>query len=410
MALRLPLFILAFFLVILTRLVRPFVVVRIGILDIGRIGGLYLGDWYLSEKACGKHQGRYFDWFYFVKSTNHVNKQWEKMWLRVLPVFPWTMLAQSIERLNKWFPGHENHRIPNSDVMATREEHANYLAGKDSKVYSNYNQRLECILESAQANLSFTETEKAYGEKELRQLGIPPDKTFICFHNRDSAFLDSTKNEFNWRYHDFRDSSVVNYLSGANEMTKRGYYAIRLGAKVKERIEIENPYIIDYTCSGMRTDFLDIYLLSKCRFILCSDTGISFPSEVFKRPLVYVNWTMLLRIPFYTAHGLIIFKKFFLQNENRYMSFSQTMNLEFGGKDTNEIFNRLNLRLIENTPEEILAVTIEMEERLNGNWQTTPEDEELQECFWALFGPDKLKSPDLRIGAEFLRQNRKLLN
>jgi putative glycosyltransferase (TIGR04372 family) len=91
------------------------------------------------------------------------------------------------------------------------------------------------------------------------------------------------------------------------------------------------------------------------------------------------------------------------------MSFSEIINLEFGGNDTNEIFASLNLELIENTSEEILDVTVEMVERLNGTWKTTEEDEELQERFWALFGPDKLKSPDLRIGTEYLRQNKDLL-
>ena len=91
------------------------------------------------------------------------------------------------------------------------------------------------------------------------------------------------------------------------------------------------------------------------------------------------------------------------------MSFSEIINIEFGGNDTNEIFARLNLELVENTPDEIHAVTIEMDEQLNGTWETTEEDEKLQQRFWDLFGPDKLKSPDLRIGAEYLRQNKDLL-
>ena len=105
---------------------------------------------------------------------------------------------------------------------------------------------------------------------------------------------------------------------------------------------------------------------------------------------------------------LFIFKKFYLKDENRNLSFSEIMNLEFGGFDTNEIFSKLNLELIENTPDEIRAVTIEMDERLNNTWVTTKEDEELQKRFWALFGPDKLKSPNLRIGAEYLRENKEL--
>jgi len=369
--------------------------------DIGRIGGQYCENLYLSEKACGKHQVGYLDLFYFVESTNHVNRQWEKMWSRVLPIFHWAKLLESVEILNKWFPGHEEHQIQDHDVMPA--------TGRAPEDYSRYNQRLECILGLRHPNLSFTVAEDVRGEKELLQLGIPSGSSFICFHNRDSVFMDKVKKDYDWRYHNFRDSSIHNYLDAAEEMTERGYYAVRLGAKVNEIVDSNNPKIIDYASNGMRTDFLDIYFSARCRFILCSDTGISFPAEVFKRPLVYVNWTSTLRVPVYAKYGLVIFKKFFLKNKNRYMSFSEIMSLEFGGKNTNEIFSELNLELIENTPEEIHTVTIEMDERLKGTWQTTPEDEKLQERFWALFGPDKLKSPDLHIGAEYLRENQELL-
>ena len=159
----------------------------------------------------------------------------------------------------------------------------------------------------------------------------------------------------------------------------------------------------------MRTDFLDIYLSAKCKFIICSDTGISFPAEVFKRPLVYVNWTMILRVPTYATIGLVIFKKFYLQKENRFLKFSEIISLDFGGNDTNEIFSNLGLKLIENTPEEIRAVTIEMDERLNDNWQSSQEDEDLQKRFWELLGPGKLKSENFLIGSEYLKNNKELI-
>ena len=91
------------------------------------------------------------------------------------------------------------------------------------------------------------------------------------------------------------------------------------------------------------------------------------------------------------------------------MSFLEIMNLEFGGIDTNETFAKLNIDLIENTPEEICAVTVEMNDRLDGTWQNTREDENLQQRFWALFGLEKLKSPNLRIGADFLRKHKELI-
>jgi len=330
------------------------------------------------------------------------------MWKRVLPVYSFFLL-QYIEIILRFLPYSEIHKIENWE-LPTLKKHVKHLEDSNQGVYTKHNQCIEAVLSSDEPMLSFTANEEALGEKEIQQLGITFDQPFICFHNRDSAYLNDVFKGYDWTYQSFRDSDIQNYVLAAEKMIERGHYAVRLGAVTNDKLKSTKPKLIDYANNGMRTDFLDIYLSAKCRFIICSDTGMSFPAEVFKRPLVYVNWTVILRVPTYASTGLIIFKKFFLKNENRYMTYSEIMNLEFGGRDTNEICSKLGLELIENTPEEIRAVTIEMDERLNGTWETSQEDEELQQRFWKLFGPDKIKSPNLRIGAEFLRQNLDLVN
>ena len=51
-----------------------------------------------------------------------------------------------------------------------------------------------------------------------------------------------------------------------------------------------------------------------------------------------------------------------------------------------------------------------MDERLKGTWQTTEEDEELQQRFWSLFRKSELHGViKARIGGDFLRQNKDLL-
>ena len=66
--------------------------------------------------------------------------------------------------------------------------------------------------------------------------------------------------------------------------------------------------------------------------------------------------------------------------------------------------------LLRDKRKEILALAVEMEERLKGTWQTTPEDEELQRRFWSLFNHSPLHGTLMsHIGAEFLRNNRELL-
>jgi len=407
--LNLPLYILAVPVVMLIRLIRPLILFRMGTVDLGRIGGIYGGDWYLSEKADGKHHGRYLDFFYFGKSTDHVNRQWLKMWRQVLPSVPGTKLWQNVRWLNRLFPGYEKHEIPSPHVYPDLKKWQAYLSDPSSGTIDIYNKRLNSVLKNNRANITFTLEEKEMGRKALENLGIAREKQYICFHTRDSAYLDAVYNKRNWSYHNYRDASIQNSVLAAEEMANRGYAAVRMGAIIKDYIHSSNPQVIDYATSDQRTHFNDIYIGSHCRFFLCSNSGMSVIPEMFRIPVICVNWTIILSISTWVLNGLFIFKKFYLKNEKRYMSFSEIMNLEFGGSDTNEIFAKLNLELIENTPDEIRAVTIEMEERLNGTWESTTEDEILQQQFWALFGPDKLKSPDLRIGTEYLRQNRNLL-
>jgi len=73
-------------------------------------------------------------------------------------------------------------------------------------------------------------------------------------------------------------------------------------------------------------------------------------------------------------------------------------------------FKKRGIEIVENTQEEIFAATNEMEERLSGTWVTKKEDEALQAQFWSLLPSKLLKSPNCRIGAQFLRDNREMLN
>ena len=65
---------------------------------------------------------------------------------------------------------------------------------------------------------------------------------------------------------------------------------------------------------------------------------------------------------------------------------------------------------------EIAALALEVDDRINGMWEPTEEDEYLQRRFWSrfesLFEISRLQHGVLltRIGSEFLRQNRELLD
>ncbi len=379
--------------VLLIRLLKPFVAVRLRGFDIGRIGAMLFADWYLAECNGGMHKEKVWDIFYFVKTTGCIsNRQWLKMYKRVLRVSPFWAFTHMVDKINKRLPGFEGHIIPMNDAVP---RHGQEYKGRQTS---------RCVLNYKKPSISFTPQEEILGQALLRELGIPEGKRFVCFHARDSVYLKSVFFQRDWSYHDYRDSDIQNYVPAIEKLAQEGYYALRMGSVVEQKLSCNNPLIIDYAMSGKRTDFMDVYLGAKCHFFLCSDTGMSIIPEMFRRPVAYVNWVPLLRIPsFYVLRGLIIPKKFYFPKEQRFLSFREIIESELGSAPDGRIFKERGIELIENTHEEITCVVMEMESRLNGTWQTTPEDEDRQRQFWDLFEAYGLKNPGVRIGTDFLR-------
>ena len=84
------------------------------------------------------------------------------------------------------------------------------------------------------------------------------NKNYVCLAVRDENYLNKMEPRGDWSYHDYRNSNIINYLEAADELTKRGYYVLRMGKNNKIKFETNNPMIIDYSFSKYRSDFMDI--------------------------------------------------------------------------------------------------------------------------------------------------------
>ena len=387
-------------LVLLIRLLHPVIKVRFIWLDAGRIGHFDNVNVYLARKINGEFPSNILDIVYFTVSTGQVsNEQYLKMWRRVLhtPPLIFGYLLESIDKINESLPGKKTIYHGRKQFTSDRNKAIN-------------NKITESILRHVDSPISFTSDEHILGGKLLSELGVPRAKEFICFHSRDSAFLESLKLDRYWGYHDFRDSNIRKYLPAVEEIAKRGYYALRMGSHVKESLDVDNPMIIDYASNGSHSDFLDIYLSTNCRFFIISDTGLSNPPEVFRKPIVYVNdflFALLYRLSI--RNCIFIFKKYYLIQEERFLTYAEIAKTDLLYFSSGHEIKKRGIEVVENTQEEILAATIEMEERLSGIWVTKKEDEELQMRFWSLLPTGLSKSPNCRIGAQFLRDNSELL-
>lgn len=368
--------------VLIVRMLRPLILIRFGYLQGDRIGSYALNtEFYLCNCDVDKEKRRKLDIFYHTGPI--CNRQLEKMWNRTMRV---CFMARWLDKANSLLPGGKEHENPIPEIG--RKEGKNIFMP---------------------AHLSFTPDEEQFGMKELRRLGMSDNNPFICFHARDSAYMDAMFADGDWSYHDYRDSNINDYIPVIEELIHKGYFAIRMGAIAKERLNITHPKVIDYAVNG-RTDFLDIYLSAKCEFFVCTSSGIFTLPAIFRKPITWVNFIPLKKIYAQNKDSLFIPKKLWLRKEHRFLSFREIFDSKIGGFIRTQDYEKLGIKIIENTSQEIKAVVVEMNKRLKNKWQTTKEDEEMQKCFWSLFKPKDFKEPALlRIGTEFLRQNKELL-
>jgi putative glycosyltransferase (TIGR04372 family) len=266
------------------------------------------------------------------------------------------------------------------------------------------------LLNDAPPPSSFTKQEEDRGAMLLREMGIPPGSPIVCFHARDKAFLKTLK-AGNWEYHDFRNANIDTYVPAIKELVSRGYYAIRMGKIVNHAFPWQDSHVIDYATSFWRSDFADLYLVSRCRFYIGTSCGFDAVAEFFRKPQVVLNVLPVGNVSSWSLNYLNIPKKLWLTKEQRFLKFQEIIHSEVGLYQEASQYEQAGIEIINNTPEEILDVVIEREERLRGFWKTTDEYEYLQQRFWKLYKPSDIHGVlKARIGSQFLLQNKDLLN
>lgn len=383
----LPLYPIALPFVVFSRFIKPFIQIRYGRIRSDVIGHLaFATEYYLSERHVD--QSRTLDYFYY-ESPELPNKHLPIMYKRVMKIHPFIRYCDHVNRL---LPGSEQHHVNLYDSPC-----------RDTR---NIFMRTPC-------HIKFTNEEIDKGERYLKKTGLKADQNYVCMIARDTAYKNIYQNFINmdWSYHSYRNSDINNYVKAAESLTKENYFVFRIGKGVNGKIETINNKIIDYSNTEDRNDFLDIYLSANCSFFLVGESGLSTVPNVYRVPIVFVNFASIEYVYSWNSNIITIFKKYWLKEEKRFMTFKEIYNSGAGRFLLTEQYEKLGIELIENTPDEILDVSMEMHHRLNNTWETTEEDEVLQKMFW-----DHLPKSELHgeifasIGAAFLRQNRELLN
>ncbi len=352
--------------------------------------------------CCARDEGintpnvNHIDLFYTL--GNICNKQLYTMWKRELNIVPYSVgrILHCMTRLIKIL-----HTItPSLNV------HLINTPQNDRDIHN--------IINSYPAHLKFTQEEKVKGTRWLKENNISVDSKIVLLAIRDDTYLTETYPENDWSYHDYRDCDINNFILVSEELANMGYYVIRLGHNAKDALKSNHPMVIDYAKNGMRDEFIDIYLASICTFIISTATGSDAPAVwCFKKPFVQVNHAPIGILHTYFERTVFLTKHHINTKNNKELSLSEIFLNNVSLCLQSACFKKKGIHLVENTPEEILDIVVEMIERIDGNWIPEENDEYLQKEFWKVFSADlislnnnllhgKIKG---KFGAKFLRDN-----
>ena len=253
--------------------------------------------------------------------------------------------------------------------------------------------------------LSFTEEEEILGKQLLKKMGIGENDWFVCFHSRDPSYLGKGS-----EYHDYRDSDVNNCLPAAEYIAENGGVAIRMGSAVDKPLPKErHTRIIDYAID-YRSDFMDIYLSAHCKFFLGSTAGLFLVPTIFDVPVACANFIFFEHTPFRSG-DLFIPKKMWSRDKKRLLTYKEILDSGASLYLESKQYENAGIEVVENSSDEIIELATEMNMRLDKNYESTDEGEELQRKYISLFKPNHhCYSTPARIGTYFLRKNIKLLN
>lgn len=372
--------------VLILRIIKPIITIRLGNLESEGIGHFSQPiEIYLSEIECGVHKNsKVIDLWYLHKDIS--NKALKDKWSEHLNILP--RIIQPIHLINKLIPGGKNNEIPYRRITDNENPW---------QIIDIHN-----VLSQTEPKITFSKEEKFECSKILKTIGFSPTKKYVCLHVRDGAYYDDSI------LAGHRNCSVNDYLDCIDYLNELGYLIIRLGAKVEERLLRKGPMVFDYATSGIRSDLLDLYLISKCQFYVGTGAGIDAVASLFRKLIVQLNITEIGNLAWHSGNTIILPKKY--KRHDKVIPFSSVAKNGYGNYSLYNQFEKANISFVDNSSEEVREVLWEAHARLNGKWKPEPFDDDNQRIFRSYFSghadPNKIKA---KIGAKFLRSNTELL-
>ena len=256
--------------------------------------------------------------------------------------------------------------------------------------------------------LTLTTEDYERGWNCLKSLGIPEGAWFVCLHVRGPGWRDEGSSSQN-----FRNCDIETYFSAIKTIVEAGGWVVRIGDPVSMTPLPPMENVIDYAHSDAKSDWMDVFCCAQCRFIIGTPSGMWPISSAFGVSLIMTNMLPTNLAFDFSSQDIFIPRLCWSIKKNRYLTFRELLSFPVAVATSQFSYDRLGLKIEENTEEDINEVVTEMMKRLDKTLEYSNEDEIKQERFRSLttssFYGEKDISINARIGNDFLCRNKHLL-
>ncbi|HBJ82276.1 MAG TPA: hypothetical protein DDZ88_00040 [Verrucomicrobiales bacterium] len=312
-------------------------------------------------------------------ANSHLLTYWED-------VFACTISEALWKRVSKTFPAFKKLHFKCYDVM-----HAIDATAGLYDIYARWGERPPV--------LQLREEDKTHGREMLRQWGMAEGDWFVCVHNRERGYSPTDDH-----YHEYRNSPLETIIPAIRAIVAAGGWVVRMGDPSMTRLP-EMERVIDYAHSPHRSARLDIILCATAKFFLGNTSGLFGVSTIFGVPVASANFAPISALQF-TCRDLSMPKLLYSERENRLLTFPEAFASPAANFRFTEQYQEQQLRILDNTAEDIVGLVREMLDRVLGGCDYSAEDEALQSAFRALFQPGHYAyGSAARTSREFLRKH-----
>ena len=378
---------LIFFIII----IWPILKIRIGVIKSRSLGHIAYPEIYLCDKKFGLYKkNEIVLWYHHKEIANKYLLDQRKKQLIFLPgilLYPIRLFFLKYKFTHK----HIYYKV----------EYDEY--GKTRRVINDKLTTNQEFLKKSPPFIKFSNYETKIGDDYLKKNFINDTDKIIVFGSRSPVFRDE-------KFISVRNSNIKNQIEAIKFVIENGYKAIRVGRDKIDKFEINTKKFFDYTFADYQSDFLDVYLQAKAKFMVTGNTGLNEIAMIMRVPRLIVDFSNfnLLNITNAAYAPIYLPKKLYSKDFRKNLTYKEIFQKKlFDVNLVSEIPN--DLQLIDNNNQEILNATKEMMELLENKLDFNAERNK-QNTFWNMYAKFYGQKEGIIISPSFFHSNSELFD